>query len=103
MLLVTAGLISSACSEPDSHETQPPSPGQIVWEQNCKVCHSVGLAGSPKFGDKKAWAKRLERGMPSIYQHALEGWGDMPAKGGNPDLSEQQVLQAVDYMVSHSQ
>lgn len=81
------------CAEPTPHA------GQQIWEDNCKVCHSVGLAGAPKFGDANAWAPRLQRGMPSLYQHALEGWGDMPARGGNPALNDEQVKLAVNYMV----
>ena len=80
-----------------------PHPGQATWEANCKVCHQVGLAGAPKFGDRNAWKKRIARGKDSLYTHALEGWGDMPARGGNPALSDGEVKQAVDYMVSHSQ
>ena len=78
---------------------EPPHAGQQIWEDNCKVCHSVGLAGAPIFGNAKAWAPRIERGMPSLYQHALEGWGDMPARGGNPELTDEQVKHAVNYMV----
>ena len=79
-----------------------PHPGELTWQQNCQVCHGVGLAGSPKFGDKKAWTKRIARGTESLYGHAIEGWGDMPAKGGNPALSEQEVKHAIDYMVANS-
>ncbi len=98
-----------ACAESEKEqvaEIQPqiekePHVGMQVWEDTCRVCHSVGLAGSPKFGDAVAWNKRLEkRTMDEIYQHALEGWGDMPARGGNPELSDQQVKDAVDYMIS---
>ncbi|MFC3120174.1 c-type cytochrome [Agaribacter flavus] len=89
-------LVLSACKPAEEH------PGKAIWEETCKVCHSVGLAGSPKFGDVKAWSKRIARGKESLYQHALEGWGDMPAKGGNPALSDEQVKLAVDYMVANS-
>ena len=89
-------LLSGCESAKEAH------PGETVWVDNCKVCHSVGLAGSPKFGDVKAWAKRIARGKDSLYQHALEGWGDMPARGGNPDLTDEQVKMAVDYMVANS-
>lgn len=86
-------LACSACS-------QAPHPGQAIWEETCKVCHSTGLAGAPVIGNQTAWDKRLARGKDSLYQHALEGWGDMPARGGNPALSDDEVRLAVDYMVS---
>ncbi len=31
--------------------------GEQVYGQVCKTCHDTGLAGSPKLGDKAAWAK----------------------------------------------
>ena len=90
--VLTLGLIG--CSE------TPPHPGQAIWETTCSSCHQTGLAGAPVIGDEKAWGKRLARGKDSLYGHALNGWGDMPARGGNPELSDDQVKLAVDYMLS---
>lgn len=77
--------------------------GRPVWEANCQVCHGTGLAGAPIIGDKEAWSKRLPRGKDAFYEHALNGWGDMPARGGNPDLTDEQVTQAVDFMVAQAE
>ncbi|TRY29616.1 cytochrome c5 family protein [Aliiglaciecola sp. M165] len=90
-------MLVTGCAE------KTPHPGEQVWVNNCKVCHEVGLAGSPVFGDVNAWKKRIARGKASLYEHALNGWGDMPAKGGNPDLTDDEVKQAVEYMVINSQ
>ncbi|MCY4045163.1 MAG: c-type cytochrome [Cellvibrionales bacterium] len=87
----------TACKE------APPPPGETVWMANCKVCHETGLAGAPIIGNKVAWTKRLTRGQESLYAHAINGWGDMPARGGNTGLTDEQVKQAVDYMLSKSQ
>ena len=78
-------------------------PGRPIWEANCKVCHGTGLAGAPVIGDKDAWGKRLPRGKDEFYEHALNGWGDMPARGGNPNLTDEQVTQAVDFMVAQAE
>lgn len=80
--------------------TQSDHPGAVLWADNCKVCHSVGLAGAPIVGNESAWSKRLQRGKASLYTHALEGWGDMPARGGNADLTDEQVKLAVDFMLA---
>ncbi len=77
-----------------------PHPGMAIWEATCSSCHSTGLAGAPLIGDEKAWNKRLTRGKDSLYGHAINGWGDMPARGGNAELSDDQVKLAVDYMLS---
>jgi cytochrome c5 len=77
--------------------------GKSLFNQVCQACHAAGVAGAPKFGDKKAWAPRIAQGKDVLYQHALHGFqgksGVMPPKGGSaaPDA---QVKAAVDYMVN---
>lgn len=74
--------------------------GEKVYKGICFSCHDVGVANSPKLGDKEAWAPRLAAGMDVVYGIALNGKGAMPPKGGNPALSDAEVKSAVDYMVS---
>jgi cytochrome c5 len=74
--------------------------GKSVFDQTCHVCHAEGIAGSPKFGDKAAWAPRIAQGADTLYNVALHGKGAMPPKGGNAALSDAQVKAAVDYMVA---
>ena len=100
-LLISPCLLLGACSQADSELAS--HPGKQIWQDTCQVCHQTGLAGAPIMGDQKAWASRIKRGKDSLYTHALEGWGDMPARGGNANLSDQQVMQAVDYMLANSQ
>jgi cytochrome c5 len=74
--------------------------GKDVYDKVCTACHSAGVAGAPKFGDKAAWAPRVKEGKDHLYASALKGKGAMPPKGGNPALSDADVKAAVDYMVS---
>ena len=76
--------------------------GEQVYRQSCAVCHATGVAGAPKTGDKAAWAPRLARGMDALYTSAINGKGAMPAKGGNPSLSDADVKASVDYMAAQS-
>ena len=62
--------------------------GKDVYNQNCAMCHVPGLANAPKFGDKAAWAPRLEAGREALLTAVLKGKGAMPAKAGNPKLSD---------------
>jgi cytochrome c5 len=73
-----------------------------VYDQTCVACHMQSVAGSPKLGDKPAWAPRIDTGMDSLVQSVLKGTGAMPPKGGNASLSEAQVRAAVEFMVSQS-
>lgn len=80
--------------------------GQQVYQASCVACHDAGIAGAPKTGDKSQWAKRVAKGRDSLYASAVNGvqgsGGVMPAKGGNPALSDAEVKAAVDYMVGRS-
>ena len=97
----------------DNSALEPPAPaaagatadlaGEEVYNQACVACHGAGIAGAPKFGDQGAWAARVAQGADTLHKHALEGFqgkaGFMPPKGGRTDLSDQSVINAVDYMV----
>lgn len=74
--------------------------GKGTYEQICQACHTAGLVGAPKLGDAAAWQARLTKGMDTLYTHAIQGFNAMPAKGGNPSLSDAQVKATVDYMVA---
>lgn len=81
--------------------------GKKVYETACKLCHEGGLGGAPKFGDADEWRKRAGKGMETLVKHAIEGFqgeaGVMPPKGGQSQLSDEEVAAAVKYMVEHSQ
>jgi len=74
--------------------------GKAVYDETCHVCHATGLAGSPKYGDKAAWAPRIATGIEALHKAAINGLNAMPPRGGNASLSDAQVKAAVDYMVS---
>ncbi len=81
--------------------------GPQVYNQACLACHGAGIGGAPIPGDAAVWTARLEQGMDVLYDHAINGFqgdlGYMPAKGGRVDLSDDEVIAAVDYMVAESQ
>jgi cytochrome c len=66
----------------------------------------MGVAGAPKVGDAGAWADRIATGMESMSSNAINGYqgpnGVMPAKGGNMSLSDDEVRNAVAFMVESS-
>lgn len=81
--------------------------GPQVYNAACIACHGSGIAGAPKVGDAAAWGPRISQGTATLYEHAVNGFtgaaGFMPPKGARMDLSDQEVHDAVDYMVSESQ
>ncbi len=76
--------------------------GAGVYNGGCNACHSAGIAGAPKTGDKGLWAARIAKGKPTLYASAIKGIGAMQAKGGNASLSDDAVKAAVDYMVAQA-
>ncbi|MBL09354.1 MAG: cytochrome C [Acidiferrobacteraceae bacterium] len=81
--------------------------GEQVYSMACMACHGAGIAGAPRTGDIPAWEERMIAGMDTLINHAINGFqgekGVMPAKGGNPSLSDGEVAAAVEYMVAQSQ
>ena len=78
-----------------------PRDGKAVYSAVCQTCHATGLLGSPKFGDAGAWGPRIAKGKDTLYTHAINGFNAMPAKGG-ADIPDEEVQNAVDYMVSEA-
>lgn len=76
--------------------------GEQVFAAVCTACHTAGVAGAPKVGDNAAWAPFIKSGFDTMLNVALHGKGGMPAKGGNPTLSDYEVARAVVYMANKS-
>lgn len=76
--------------------------GEKIYNQICSACHASGIAGAPKVGDQAAWKDRIAEGLPTLEQHAINGYESMPARGGDSGLSDADVKDAVAYMVEKS-
>jgi cytochrome c5 len=73
--------------------------GEALYKQVCTACHAAGVAGAPKFGDKAAWAPRIQQGIPALVQNAIKGKNAMPPRGGS-SASDADMRSAVEYMVN---
>ncbi|HCA03077.1 MAG TPA: cytochrome c5 family protein [Halomonas campaniensis] len=73
--------------------------GEGIYNNICMACHETGAAGAPVRADEAAWAERTEQGFATLLEHAINGIGAMPARGGNPNLSDEEMEAAVAYMV----
>ena len=81
--------------------------GPDVYNMACLACHATGAGGAPVVGDTDAWAPRIAQGTDVLNDHAINGFtggaGVMLPKGGRADLSDQEVIDAVTFMVNESQ
>lgn len=73
--------------------------GEEVYNKVCTTCHATGVAGAPKVGDKALWEPRVAQGMSKLVSNALNGIRGMPARGGNPTLTDANIQDAVNYML----
>lgn len=99
--------VAQADSDGEARETTTPAStsksGETVYNSACSACHQAGVAGAPKLDDTAAWKARLgERGRDGLYGNAINGLNAMPAKGGNPALSGEEIEKAVDYMLEQA-
>ena len=115
-LTLCFSLLLVACGGPDdTGHAAPEMPrfadetlakGRAVWMGTCRNCHLLGVSGAPAVSDSMAWESRIGKGVEVLYQSALQGIrGEdgnyrMPPRGGNSQLKDEQVYQAVDYMVA---
>ncbi|UGB38250.1 c-type cytochrome [Frateuria soli] len=81
--------------------------GKTIYEGLCHSCHTAGVAGAPKLGDKAAWAPRIAQGIDTLVKHAIEGYHGpdgnfMPPKGGMPSLTDEQVANTVKWIVDQA-
>ncbi|OOG21806.1 cytochrome c class I [Thioalkalivibrio denitrificans] len=76
--------------------------GAEVYQAVCAACHDTGAADAPVKGDEGVWGERLGQGLDTVVRHAIEGIGAMPARGGNPNLSDEEVRASVVYLLEQS-
>ncbi len=98
-LLISLSLVCvlAACT---SEEDKNLAAGKELYTKVCKVCHAQGINGAPILGNQKMWKKRAPQGLETLVDHAENGYGLMPAKGGKEELTRDEITNAVKYMLS---
>ena len=76
--------------------------GEEIVKGVCIACHGVGALGAPKIGNAGDWGPRIAQGYETLVKHAIEGIRSMPARGGNAELSDHEVADAVAYMANQA-
>ena len=112
VLAATAALVfGSLAASPADARKFPDFPdarlkqGRAIWLGTCEACHANDVAGAPLVTNRTAWAPRLAKGKEALYKSALGGLTgpkgtQMPPRGGNDKLTDDQVRMAVDYMAA---
>jgi cytochrome c5 len=74
--------------------------GAEVVKAVCATCHETGQDGAPKIGDLAAWGPRMSQGIKTMTTHAVQGYGGMPAHGGDIKLTDIELTRAIIYMIA---
>ncbi len=76
--------------------------GDQIFNKICIQCHAADsiVPKAPKFENKGDWAPRIAQGFDTLFQHALNGFNAMPAKGGAADLTDQELKRVITYMAN---
>ena len=73
--------------------------GPTVYGSLCNACHDSGVSGAPIKGSELMAARLEEKGMEILVQNAINGLNVMPPRGGNPNLTDEQIQAAVEFML----
>lgn len=109
LALLVFALWLGACGHTD--QTPPPQQqqqqtdsmwltGKQAYENFCADCHEEGVDGAPRTGDRDAWNGRSRLWEAVLTEHARNGYGDMPARGGSEAMIDADVRKASDYMLT---
>lgn len=92
-------LLLAVCCQPVLADEKS---GAQVYASTCRACHGNGTLNAPIAGNTQQWARLIEEGLDDLVPMALNGIRQMPAKGGNPQLSDLEVSRGVVFMANRS-
>lgn len=73
--------------------------GERHYSEYCAGCHETGMLGAPVAGNPQDWTARSQLWDAVLFDHAITGYLEMPAKGGRMDLPDDVVKAAAEYML----
>lgn len=77
--------------------------GKQVYVNTCIICHQNGEMSAPLIGNGANWFLRLKAsGLTGLYRHTVNGYNSMPVKGACVTCSDNDLIAAVDYILSKS-
>ncbi len=101
MAVLTAGFFSMALASDhdDEKKSNGIRDGATVYEQSCAVCHSNNsIKKALQFGNRDDWEELIEEGQQFPVAHGWVGTRQMPPKGGDPEITLDEFINAVAYI-----
>lgn len=76
--------------------------GEDAYRLACAQCHEQGQMGAPRIDDADTWAGRSWLWEAVLFEHAKNGYNNMPARGGYNTLPDDVVERAAEYMLNQT-
>jgi cytochrome c5 len=73
--------------------------GEQVYNTVCTACHAAGVAGAPQPGSDALKERLAGKGLDGLKSSVINGLNVMPPRGGRPDLTDEQIQAAIDFML----
>lgn len=113
LVAVVTGLFLISCGSAGSKKEETKTltvnieNGKVVYEKICIACHMTGVAGAAALTDKPRWDEMAAKGMETLHNSVVNGvpegkYGVMLERGSCPDCSDQDLYDAVGYMLNEA-
>jgi len=76
--------------------------GLKAYSERCASCHDSGIKGAPRTHEPQDWENRSSLWDSVLLEHAKKGYLEMPARGGEENMSDYDVDVAAEYMLNIS-
>lgn len=90
------------CGSASATVASGPRDPEELYNGVCAGCHTSGALGAPKLGDVADWTARMDKGLDQVIANAINGINAMPAKGTCSTCSDDDIANAVTYMIDNS-
>lgn len=78
--------------------------GEQIFKKVCLQCHAADslVPNAPRITNNADWAPRIAQGFETLFSKASSGFNAMPARGGQADLTDDELKRAIAYMTNQS-
>jgi len=97
----TGGGNNSAAAEQHSRSLAPADPAlKEIYNRSCRNCHTIAATSAPLTGDVAGWAPRMDKGMDTLLNNVIDGFGGMPPFGLCMDCDVEQFEALIEFMAA---
>jgi cytochrome c5 len=106
---ILLALLLAACSKapppPTPEEAQALRPADPhlaeIYEHTCKTCHAMQGDPAPQVHNHAAWDPRWKQGVPTLLNHAIQGYNQMPPMGTCATCTPAELEGLIRFMSDH--